>query len=283
MAIAFLLANLAVVLVAAGLRCTPAELRYAAPVALSPAAWWSAAGAVAGLATVLAVARRRALRRPDARRALAELLVFPAALAFEWTLLPAETRDRTALHWAIIAALAGAAAWILWRDRRNAGRWGITGRHFLPALRWLALPTGLMVAAPIVAGVLLGIQGRLSGGAVIYAGYPLYAFVQLMVFQVLLVQRLRRLTSSTAEIVVVAAAMFALAHWPNALLMGACAVGAAVWTIVYLRRPNVYALALSMGLAAAAFATAMPETVTQNLRTGPLYVQRLASSAGGGR
>ena len=120
---------------------------------------------------------------------------------------------------------------------------------------------------------------HLPGRLAYSLAYPLYALAQLLVFQSFLVPRLRRLGASGASLIAVAACMFALLHWPNRLVMAACIVGAGVWTWAFIRRPNICALALSMGLAAMAMYNAMPREIgpwsTHNLRTGPIYVQRM--------
>ncbi len=277
MAWAFCLLNLTIVLLAARLRYAGAALAHACPVAMRPATWWLWIGTSAALAAVAAAAGRRALRRRGARRAYGELLaVFPPFFAFEWGMLPPH-RWRF-IDWLVMVALVALIGWFLWREQRNVRRWGVTQRGFVPAVRLLALPTAAMVAVPIVAACFLGTDIRAGRAVVGVLTYPLYALVQLFVLEVFLVRRLWHVTRSFTSTSLVAAATFALMHWPNGLAMAACGVGAAVWTVVYLERRNVYALALSMGLAAAAFANALPQRITHNLRTGPIYVQRLADA-----
>ena len=101
-------------------------------------------------------------------------------------------------------------------------------------------------------------------------GYLLLLFV----LEVFFVVRLRRLGVSTAEAVAVGAGTFALAHWPNGVVMIACGVGAVFWTWAYLVRPNLYAVALSMGIVAGTFTVAMPFRLIDHLRTGPIHVYR---------
>jgi hypothetical protein len=274
MALGFLLLNVCVVLVAARLRYGEAALAHAAPVALAPGAWWWIAGGVALLAAAAALAGRAALRRPGARAALAELMILPAFFAYEWALMPAFVEDRTLADWLLLGALVAAVAAAFYLDRRRGRRWGFGAKHFLGAVRWLAAPTAVMVAAPVAFAAAAGAETRLHHAGPALATYPLYALAQLAVFQGFLVVRLRRVSASRAEIVAAAAGVFALVHWPNGVVMLACGFGAAVWTFVYLHRPNLCALALSMGLAAVAFAYALPEDLTEHMRTGPIYVRR---------
>jgi hypothetical protein len=287
MAWALLLLNVCIVLLGAGLRYTPEARKYASPVAMPPQTWWWVLGCAAGLAVAAVVADRRRLARSVPRRAFAELaLLFGCFFALLWGVVPAFRRR--AVDWAIVASLglAGSAAVValLWSGRRRFRPQGLTGRNFLAACRRLAAPTAVMIAAPLLAAAWVGTDFQPRRAAAAFATYPFYALVQLVLFQVFLVPRLRRLTGSATAVVLVAAGTFALAHWPNGLLMAACGLAAMVWTAVYLASPNVYALALSMGLAASAFASVLPRQITHNLRTGPTYVQRaMEMDADGGR
>ncbi|HUT59787.1 MAG TPA: CPBP family glutamic-type intramembrane protease [Phycisphaerae bacterium] len=274
MAWCFLLVNLLVILLASRLRFAGRGLEYASPICLSPQAWWWVIGACAALAAIAAAVGRRRLRDRRARRALLELaVVFPPFFAFEWGMLP--PLQRRWFDWAIMAGFVLLIALLVLAERRSLAERGLTGRNFVPAARALAVPTAIMVAAPIAAAFVVGTDfepGRMARQALTY---PAYALLQLLAFQVFLVWRLRRL-SGWAATVAVSAGMFALMHWPNGIVMAACAAGAAVWTVVYLRRPNVYALALSMALAVTSFANALPrERVLKNLRTGPIYIERM--------
>jgi hypothetical protein len=273
MAWALLLTNASVVLLVVRLRYDGGGLEHASPVPMGPQAWWWAAAGAAALALVAAaVAARRP--RPGRARATAELLaVFVPMFAFEWGVLP--PYHWRAVDWTIMAGLAILVAALFWLDRRNAGLWGVTGRNFASAARLLAIPTTVFVAVPAVAAIFVGTDCRPGQAALDLIGYPFYALTQLLLFQVFLVRRLTLLADSRTSTVLVSAGMFALLHWPNGIVMAASGAGAVVWTAVYLRRPNVYALALSMGLAVVALANLLPRDLTHNLRTGPTYVQRL--------
>ncbi len=284
---AYLALNVCVIMAAAYVRYDAAALRFAAPIAMAPAVWrWTVAAAGALCAGAALAGRKRLVRSAEPRRALAELMLLPAAGILLWGGLPPKILDYSLVHWSCIAVLAGAIAGCIWRDPCGAGDLGLTGRNFRGAARRLAIPTVIMAAAPIVAaafvGTDLGAEGRGVGRVALgLMGYPFYALVQLLIFQVFLVPRLARLCESTAAVIAAAAAMFALMHWPNPLVMAACGAAAAVWTWVYLTRPNVYALAISMALAAVSFSQALPHDLTHHVRVGPIYVHRLVQRAAG--
>src|SRR5436309_773812 len=90
---AFLLLNFCVILVAAGLRYGGGGLALAAPIPLSPPAWWGLAGLAAATALTPAFRDRRRLRQPEARRALVELLiVFVPLFGYLWAAFPLGAR-----------------------------------------------------------------------------------------------------------------------------------------------------------------------------------------------
>jgi len=58
---------------------------------------------------------------------------------------------------------------------------------------------------------------------------------------------LHRLRVPRGVIVPVAAVLFGLIHAPDWILAGLCTVAGAVWTLLFLRTPNLVPLALSHG------------------------------------
>ncbi len=260
------------------LRFAPEQLRWASPWAWPTWAWWPVAGGLAALACVAMLLDRRRWRSAKARRAMGQtLVVFVPATAYVWGLSPLR-----GLNWVGGVVLGGvftAAMVMVLVEPGSMESKGLTRKHFGRACKALAVPTAMMVATPVVlAWLWAGTQFTWERLGVSAATYPLYALVQLLVFQVFLVRRLRAMagSSASASVGVVAAGMFATAHWPNPVVMLACFVGALVWTAVYLKWPNVVALAISMGLAATSLGVALPrDPVTRNLRTGPIYIYRM--------
>lgn len=262
---------IAIILLTAGLRYPADCLGFASPVVMPATLWLPMAAAIAIAGALLAASGLR--QGGDGRAAFMQLLVVLGGFfAFEWGMLPAY-RWR-AVDWAIMAMLILLVAAFLWRDRADAGKWGLTGDRFSSAWRLLAAPTAIMVLCPVAAALISGWSVRPGRLILDILGYPLYALVQLTVFQVFVTSRLRKFCG-VCETITVAAAIFALAHWPNGLVMAVTGLCAVVWTAVYIKRPNIYALALSMGLAAAVFVNLVPANLTHNMRTGPIYVQRM--------
>jgi len=269
---AFLLINTCVIVLTARLRYADDGLAFASPIPMESATWWWLAGGLAVLSLGAGIADRNCLRRPEARQALAEMsAVFLPLLVYLWAIR--SSSGISPRDFAFTAAMAIFLALVFWRDRHNVAEWGVTSRNFLPAARWLAAPTAVMCVLSLALVPFGGTDLRIGNFGVSLLTYPFWALAQLFLFQTFLVPRLRRVEPRRPAIVVVAAGMFALVHWPNGLLMAACGAAALVWTFVYLRWPNIYAPALSMGVAATVLTQVPSRDITQHTRVGPSYVQ----------
>jgi hypothetical protein len=262
------------------LRYPGAALRHASPVPAPAWAWDVALALIATGALAAAWLGRRALARPSGRRALAELGVYPLGLAVVWGALPAYREDYRPWHYGLIAALSLLIGLLFLRNRANRARWGLTTRRLGTALRALALPTALLLAAGLaVIAATTGFSVRWSRLALNVVTYPLYAVAQLLVLHAFLIRRLEVLSDSRPLIVLAAALVFALVHWPNGPLALGCLVGAAVWAHNFLRHGNLLAVALSMGVLAAILGNAVPREAVDNARCGPIHVQRRIDAA----
>jgi hypothetical protein len=276
MAGALVLLNIAIVLTGVWTRFGPRDLGLAAGFDVSRQVWWAAMGVCATSAVVCAAVWRSRLSSSRARWSMLQLAVFPAFFAFQWFFLPSYTKHWEGWHYAVLVALAGVIAVGLWDDWRRGVRWGLVGpRQFAPAVKRLAVPVVVLAGGLLALGMAAGHSPQPSEMVCPLLTYPLYAYIQLLVFLGSLVPRLKDLGTSRTGILLTSVALFALLHWPNWLLVGACAVGAGVWTWVYLRRPSLVAAALAMGLLATAYKGFLPKDWQHNLRTGPIYIQRL--------
>ena len=152
----FFLANLAVILLVVRLRYASEGLAYASPLPMAAWMWWPAAASAGALAALLAVANRRRLSQAGARRALAELMLLPALLAYEWGALP--PKHWRVVDWAVLAAFAAAGVVCISRERRSLAERGLTGANFASAAKMLTVPTAVMVAVPIVAACFVAVS-----------------------------------------------------------------------------------------------------------------------------
>ncbi len=275
------LACLAASMLASALALCPACLPHAAPLPLPAAAWRPLGAAAAVVLLLIAAAAARARRRE-----LWELLlIYPPLCAVLAVAAPDGRPGPASL--AAAAALAAAAGWLMWRDRRRddapAASPSSAARRFRAALRPLAPPTLALMAAAAAAGAAAG--HKADGSAVLRGAltYPLYALPQLLLFLLLPWRRLRLLAHRRRDAALAVSMLFALAHWPNGSLMAACFLGMLLWSAVYARRPSLPAVAVSMGLTAAAAAQLLPDAWTEHLWVGARCVrERTATALAGG-
>lgn len=139
----------------------------------------------------------------------------------------------------ILAAVAAGWSAYLWR-RRDWRAWGFRVDNIRePATALMAFGVAVLAAAAAIAPAPLPI-----GSVALFAIYPLWGVLQQFALQVLVTRNLRALGAPAAATVVLAAATFGLSHYPDAPLMLLTAAGGVVWTIVYLWRPNLWAIGL---------------------------------------
>lgn len=120
---------------------------------------------------------------------------------------------------------------------------GLRLDNFFEGLRTALVPTVLL-------GLLIGLAALLTGRAhwelgKIPLSYLPGSFLQQYVLQAFLLQRFRTLTSNSLLAVVGAALLFGVLHLPNVPLMLVSFAGALIWCRIFLRVPNLPAVALS--------------------------------------
>jgi hypothetical protein len=228
-----------------------------------------AAWATAVLATFLAAVAWWRLRSAAARRALAVCLAWPAVpLAVAWLVIPSAGPPQAASVVGLIAVAT--VGWWLHRaapDRRpppdrGHPRWIWPGLHLL------------LVAAFGAAGLAGDGFGDTRALLRSLLLYPLYAAMQLFLVLVVLWPRLRLLAGPRpAGAVITVSLLFALIHWPNAVLMGLTGTGMVFWSLAHDRGRSLVLLAASMGLLATLAAQGLPDQWTSHMRAGPRSVR----------
>jgi len=288
--VAVVLASAAALALAMSLRLAPGEWPAAWPTAGGPGQRTGRLLAGGLLLAAVAAAGLAASPAPDRRwrRHLLAAMCWPAVpLAAAWLALPAAGPPTLRTLWLLPALVL--AAWLLGRRGRGwlggaataasagARRGLLEGRLW----RW-AHPVVLVAGA--AAGLAAGGFGDTRALLLSAVLYPLYALVQLALALAIPWPWLRRLApgrgvAAGAAAGVTAAAVFALVHWPNPVVMVLTAGGMLVWAHEYARGRPLWHLALSMGLLATVAAQGLPDAWTEHMRTGPGAVRQRAVAA----
>jgi CAAX prenyl protease-like protein len=200
------------------------------------------------------------------------MLFFFPLFIFVWAKMPLSLDRWDFSDFVVCGFILAVFLKCLYHDRNNLSLWGINKVHFIPALRLLWVPTVLFVSVPIVWRLMM--DNPVSYAKMLFdvVSYPFYAFAQLLVFLAFPVACFKKTNQPPVQIVLAVAGLFALAHWPNGIVMLVCLLAMIIWSWAYLRQPNLFAVAISMGIAAAVFGQALPYEVHHKVRVGPDYV-----------
>jgi hypothetical protein len=130
----------------------------------------------------------------------------------------------------------------------------------------LALPLGVFISIVVAIGYW---AGTLRFGTKFYSmllSVPIWALLQQYMLLAFANHRLRVLAGDRS--VAMTAAMFGLLHFPNPILMIACAAGGYIWAREYERSPNLFANALTHTVASAFLANSLPGSLLKNMVVG---------------
>lgn len=197
-------------------------------------------------------------------------------LIIEWVLLPLAGRSSPLL----IVPLA-LVAWLIFSSIRARGEtWqtlGLRFDNFHKAARLLALPMAAVAVILIVAGWWLRVAGYgepRAGRALfgVFLWSVAWGFLQQFVLQAFVNRRAQIVFGGRgAASIVFVACVFALLHAPNLWLMVTTFAGGLLWSHVYQRAPNLFALALSHAVLSWLLVWTIPAGLLKGMRAGYNY------------
>jgi len=195
-----------------------------------------------------------------------------------WVIIPLQPRQR----WlAAVPALLAIALMI--NSHRLRGEkfreFGFGLRHFGRALRMVGPPTLLACAGFAAVGHVTGSLHLTTHFWTSVLVVPVWGLVQQYALQGFIYRRMRSVfvdvTGSPAEqrqqvklAILATAAIFALAHAPNVMLMFLTLLGALLWSWVYERAPNLLALGLSHAAVSLMLMTSLPSWLLPSMSVG---------------
>jgi len=201
------------------------------------------------------------------RRDMFEIaVIYALILAVEWTPRPLQR-----VLW--LVAVVG----LLIIVRRSFDGWqamGFRAANFSCSL-WIA------GAALVLAVIAIAVAARMhtlltpDGPFVFlatYCGYAVWSGVQQILLQGVFLPRFRRLIPRPAAAALVAAALFAMAHLPNPVLMLVTFIWGLVACLLFLRYRNIYPLMIAHAILGITVAMTIPGPVDHNMRVGLGYL-----------
>lgn len=206
---------------------------------------------------------------------LLELLsVLGSILLTLWAVVPLypQTRGLMAVPALAAVALVGYSQLLRGENWRTVG---LSTQFFAPALRLLALPVLLSCAALLALGYFAQSFHRSTHFALNLLIVPLWGVLQQYVLQGYFYRRIRSLlvtepaqASRVNWAIGLTACLFAFVHLPNLTLTLLTLLASLVWTWIYERAPNLWALGLSHGLLSLLVMHSLPDWLLQSMSVG---------------
>lgn len=158
------------------------------------------------------------------------------------------------------------------RCGESAGSLGLRLDNWRAAARQALLPVGVGVGLPLVIGAALGSwhfepRGWLLG----VPGHVAWGTAQQYGLLCLFYRRSVDVLGSAQGAALASASAFALFHVPNPLLVGVTFLGGFVSCTLYRRVPNVFVLGVAHAVISTTLFSALPISMTHQLRVGPGY------------
>jgi membrane protease YdiL (CAAX protease family) len=204
--------------------------------------------------------------------------VLVSVIITSWAIIPLQPRQQWLMAMPALFAIA-----LMINSQRIRGESlrdvGFSAEHFSSALRLLAAPTLIACAGFTALGYASGSFHRTSHFWVNALGTPLWALIQQYVLQAFIYRRVKFILiedslvqderkKRTRMAILVTAAIFSSAHAPNIALMTLTFAGGLMWSWVYERAPNLFAIALSHAAISLMLMTSLPPWLLPSLSVG---------------
>jgi uncharacterized protein len=154
-------------------------------------------------------------------------------------------------HWYNLAACAAWGSYLVWRAIKTPAilkAWGFRRDGFAASLKVSTALAALALVPLLLYGRMMGRLPLPSTFWVVLALYPLWGLAQQFALQGLITRNLRELVPQLAWRVPVASVIFSASHFPNYQLMVLTFIAGLVFTWVYEKYGNLWAIGLVHGV-----------------------------------
>jgi hypothetical protein len=154
---------------------------------------------------------------------------------------------------------------------------GLRVDNLLGSLKEVGAATAAMAAGVlIVAAAVRGFHWDTPGDVALhFGGYLGWGLVQQYWMQAFALRRFRQAGVPRKAVVPLAAALFGLVHAPNWPLVALTGGAALAWCSLFVRKPNLFTLALSHAVLAVLVRYSLPDAWLHRLAVGGMYVQKV--------
>lgn len=202
--------------------------------------------------------------------------VLSSVLIVTWGIAPLLPRNRWLMSAPLFLALILTTA-SHWVRRESLAQIGLTFRYFWEAVRLLSLPmmigAALLIFTGWISGTISAHFGLLSSlPALLLSGIAQQYLLQGFIHRRIIVTTAgicRRFPAAHSPLsTLMTAACFSIVHVPNPSLTFLTFVGGLLWSVVYQRAPNIYAIGLSHGMMSLLVVNTLPPSVLHSLSVG---------------
>src|SRR5208337_2074409 len=194
-------------------------------------------------------------------------VAYALIMAVEWTPRPLQR-----VLWPVAAVGLAFMAWRSFDGWEAMGfRAANLGRSLWIAAAALALAAVAMVVAARVHKLL--VPGGVLAFLGTYCAYALWSGVQQFLLQGVFLLRFLRLIPRPPVAALTAAALFAMAHLPNPVLMPITFISGCAACLLFLRYRNIYPLMIAHAILGITVAMTIPGPVDHNMRVGLGYLR----------
>ena len=161
------------------------------------------------------------------------------------------------------------------RCRESAHVLGLRLDNWRSAARQACVPVAVAVGAALGTGAMLRSWHFEPAGLLDLPWHVAWGTAQQYGLLCLLYRRLLDVTAGPRSAALGAGSAFALLHLPNPLLVGVTFVAGSVSCALYRRVPNVFVLGIAHAAISTVLFSALPVSMTHDLRVGPGYYTAL--------